>query len=544
MWEKSNKGNSIEEIFKNSVGINDLSEANAWFTKHYNHEYHIQGLKEAVEFAKEFKHKPVRIVGDYDVDGTASTSILLFGLRWSGFNNVTYRIPHRFSEGFGINETIVDEIDEGLIICCDNGLAQNEAIKKAKKKGLSVIILDHHLPESDAGTTIESCADYVIDPAAYPETADFCGYCGAGLCYKFCEILLNYDKVKLAKLSCLAAIATIADVMQLKEENYVLVKNAMSKFMLNIQTNVPGLYAILAKAGKMNHLTAKDIAFAVAPVINASSRMNDTGADNVVEILSYYGPYEDILDKVDALFAVNNLRKEAQKDALTQAHDIISKNKMEQNVPLVVYIPDVHEGIVGIVAGQLADEYRTPTFVVTNVGDGQLKGSARTSGNYDIKKNLDIVSKLLTVYGGHKEAAGLTLPEENLKAFCKTLSKNANDFIRDDETDSIYYDLEIDAKDISDCIKGLEKFEPFGEGNPMPIFKINNFDSVGLKQLLGSDKNTVKLRGKYADALGFKMAERMSFIEDSPKYSFIGTLADNYFRNNVTHQIEFIDFAI
>ncbi len=541
MWKKRGVYNSIKELFLSNMGVDSTDEVNEWFKKHYNHQYRIDLLNEAVEMTRQYKDRNILIVGDYDADGITSTSILVLALRWAGFKNVSYRIPKRFSEGFGINENIIDEADNGLIITCDNGFAQTDVISKAKNKGLKVIILDHHLAEVDNGLQVISPADIAIDPSAMPHTADFDGYCGAGLCYKFAEILLDYDKTMLSKLMSLAAIGTVADVMKLRSENYVIVRNGM-KCMVNYNTSMPGLYAILNKANLISHITAKDIGFKIGPVINAASRMNDTGANGVIEILTFEGPYEEILESVDHLFAVNDLRKDLENEALIKAEEVI-EGEWDKKAPLIITLRDTHEGILGIIAGKLAEKYSVPAVVLTNIEGGRLKGSARTFGDYDIKEHFDEASNTLLVYGGHKEAGGLTLLEKNYDAFVSIMHEKSSDFVSEVNNDT-YYDFEISASEVPDMIKELSKYEPFGEGNPLPVFKVKDFTTIEkwgeFKKIMGKNKDSVKVFSRYADAVGIGQAEKLKYFT-SGNLSFIGTLSDNYYNNNVTHQIMFTD---
>ena len=560
MWKKRGSYENLDEYYLGNLGVASYDDINNWFVKHYAHNYRIDRLDEAVELAKKYKDKAIRIIGDYDADGINSTSILYLGFKWAGYKNVKYRIPKRFSEGFGINETIIDEIideiDEGLIITCDNGLAQTKAIKKAKDHGFEVIILDHHLPETDCGLVIDSPADIVIDPSAYPDTADFSGYCGAGLCYKFAEILLDYDKTKTTKLLTLAAVGTVADVMEIREENYVIVRNGL-KYMKNFQTTVPGLYAILSLASEntknkkdlLKYVTSTDIGFTIGPVINAASRMDDIGANYVIEILTYEGPYENILESVKNLYDVNNMRKELQTNAIETAKEVIEEKWDGKTAPLVLYLPGVHEGILGIIAGQIAESYRVPCFVLSDSEDpSKMKGSARSYGDYNVKENMDNVSRYLFVYGGHTGAGGLTVEKKNFENFKKAIQEVSKDFVVGEEEEIQYYDIEINASQIPDTIKKLDSLEPFGEGNPRPVFCIKNFEMIrkfgNYKQIMGKDMSTVKLFSKNADAIGIHLAEGFKFLDEPKTLDFLGDVEDNRYKDNVTHQVKFIDYQM
>lgn len=547
MWKKKNeKINTLKDYFLSNMEVGSLDEINEWFKKHYAHAYRIDKLEEAVSFVKTFINSPVKIVGDYDADGITSTSILFTALTEAGFTNVSYRIPKRFSEGFGINDTIVDETESGLIITCDNGLAQTAVINKAIDKGLSVVILDHHLPEVNSNETVISRADYVIDPSAFIGTADFSDYCGAGLCYKFAEILLGDEKKQVLKqLLSLAAIGTVADVVNLREENYVFVRNGLKNLLIP-GNNLPGVNALLEETHLSYDISEKDLGFTIAPIINASSRMNDDGAKDVVELF-ISKDMDFAKSAAKRLKDINESRKTAKKEALFKAEEIIKDNGLENDFPLVVYVPETVEGVIGIVAGDLMQKYKVPTFVLTDAeSDGILKGSARTYGNYNIKEILDKLSDHLTNYGGHAEAAGLSMKEDAFSKFREDIITLSKEYHTEDVSDDNYYDLEIDVSMVGDTIDEMSKYAPFGAGNPSPIFKVTNFDcDMSDKKLLGADSSTVKLtcKSKPVSALGFKMGERLSFMENKEmNITFFGTLSNNIFRYTVTRQITFVDF--
>ena len=538
-WTKNGNLETIHDVFLRNIGVSSTDEVNGWFKKHYDHDYHIADMDKAIRLIMEYKNLPIRIVGDYDVDGITSTSILMLGLRWAGCKDVGFRIPKRFSEGFGINKTIIDEIDpRALIITCDNGLAQNEAIAYAKDKGFTIIIVDHHLPETIGEESVGSLADIVIDPSAYPDTADFTKYCGAGLCYKLMEKLLEYDKTKCAKLMSLAAIGTIGDVMELNGENYVLVRNGL-KYLQNAHTTVPGAYSLIDKCNLLGHMTAHDIAFLIAPIINSCSRMADDGAKRGVELLTCELTYDHVDRLANNLINTNDLRKKAKNEAMITVNEIIKETHIEKDVPLIIFVPDLPEGIVGIIAGSLASEHKVPAIVLTNTENGLLKGSARTYGNYNIKENLDKVAKYLEKYGGHVEAAGLSLKEENYDVFKKEIQENSKGYIYN-EPDTLMYDIEIDSSQVGAMLKELQKYEPFGNGNNMPVFKITNYKTNNVK-LIGSDQSTVKFNADNCDAIGFGQAEKLKKENNSNIYQFIGTLSYNYWGKTVSQQIEFID---
>ena len=542
-WIKRGSEKTVEEVFLRNIGVNSTADVNAWFQKSYDDKYRIERMTEAVNFSCMYKDKTVSIIGDYDADGITSTSILYLALKRAGFKDVRMYIPKRFSEGYGINMTIIDKISSGLIITCDNGISQTEQVNAAKEKGLGVIILDHHQPLVIDGDIVLPDADVIIDPNAIPNSADFNGYCGAGLCYKFAKALLPGDEHKGFHnvLLGLAAIGTVADVMELREENYVFVRNGLKR-LVRSDCCTTGTYALISALDLSKHLDAKDIGFKIGPTINASSRMKDDGAMDVVELLTYQGPFQEAVKKAERLIEVNERRKKVKKEGIERAEKVIESECLYGDVPLVVYIPEIGEGIIGIIAGNLCEKYKVPTVVLTSTETGDiLKGSARSCGNYNIKEQLDNVSDLLEAYGGHEGAAGLSLKKENLDGFRAAITAISGDF-EYESLDVQYYDLEIEASDIAQYINQLEKYAPFGEGNPAPVFKITGFSVV---PRYGSYFKTVadtgvKLFNADTTAVGFDMIDR--FKEPYKLLDFVGTLSDNYFMGSITHQIEFSDF--
>ena len=545
-WIKRDGLETVKDVFLRNIGASSLEEINEWHRKSHGDGYRIDGLKEAAELIMLYKDKNVTVVGDYDSDGINSVVIMLLTLKSLGFSNVKYRIPRRFTEGYGISETIIDEIESGLIITVDNGIAQTDVIRKAKEKGLTVIVTDHHLPVTgENGEAILPPADIIIDPNAIEKSADFNGYCGAGIAYKLAKALLGEKESDFTKkLLAFAGIATITDVMELKEENYIFVREALKiiTFPASITT---GLYALVCALNLSRHISAHDIGFRLGPTINAASRMADEGANTVVELLMIDDRsfYAYAVESVEKLVTVNEERKEAKKEGLAKAKEIIAEECLYGDTPLVVNIPGVAPGIIGIIAGQLAEDNKTPAIVLSETEDGILKGSARSYGAYNMKEELDKVSTLLLTYGGHPGAAGLSLKKENLEKLRAAMLENAPE-MENGDIDALFYDLEISASEIPAVIEELAKYEPFGEGNPEIVFKVNKFSCIpknGKYIKTIGDGSIIKLYSTTATAVGFGLAEQ--FEGDKKKVlDLVGVLSDNYFNGVVEHEVDFQDF--
>lgn len=535
--------NQLKNLFLKNMGVSSLEKVNDMFRRSYAHQYRIDHLSDAVKLVKKFKTKKITIVGDYDVDGVSSTAILLLSLKWAGFTDVSYRIPKRFTEGFGINMNIVNEINEGLVITCDNGIAQVDAIHALKNKGVSVLILDHHEASVDeTKKPIYPDADVLIDPDAIPGSADFDGYCGAGLSYRFACELLCYDREMCAKLLSIAALGTVGDMMELKEENYVIVRNGICSMKAGHMTL--GLRCLLSECGLLTHITAHDIGFVVDPCINSASRMDNDGAKIAVDLLVNEENYATAKNTSVFLINQNKARKEAQKKGLEEAEATLATTNLK--APIILYLPSVKEGIVGIVAGQIAKKYNMPAFVFTNsYQDGEIKASGRSCGNYNMVEQLINCDIDFVSMGGHEEAAGVSIKKKDFSKFVKKLQMNASEFVS--PIDTIKYDIEITESDIPSALEEMQKYEPYGNGNPAPVFKVSGFTLFsnnfhGVMQLMGKEKNVVKLFSKNATAIGFGTEFTTAATEKvnsgATKIDLIGNLSHSYYNKKVENQIE------
>lgn len=496
--------------------------------------YRIDGISKAVALLETAgnRNEPITIVGDYDADGICATSILTLTFKEKGWQ-FTARLPKRFSEGYGLSESIIDEIDNGLLITVDNGIAASEAINKAKAKGLTVIVTDHHLPDADCNIPV---ADVVIDPKAIIGTADFNGYCGAGIAFKIAVKILGENHCLIPKLRSLAAIATIADVMPLIHENRFIVKQGLAG-MLTEEGKTSGLAAILAECKQEKYFSAKNVAFKLAPMINAPGRMKDDGAEISLDILTYEGDYRIASSKASFLFDMNEERKLEKSAGMKLLHKNIEDNGLSNSCPLVVYEPNLPEGLVGIFAGQLAEEYKVPSFVLTNgEDDGIAKGSGRTFGDINIKELLDRHQDMIVKYGGHSEAAGISVPMCMIDDFRNALENDLKEHYVATNDDTIYYDLKIDAKQIGLALDNLDIFEPFGQGNPEVVFYIENFVITETKYL--QEKENVRFRSGNGNAICFGMGKEYEQMGEPKVVNLIGTLSRNCFMSSISNQVE------
>lgn len=431
--------------------------------------------------------KRIRIIGDYDADGTTSTAILYKGLSSLGAN-VDYQIPHRVEDGYGLNlniikKAIADKID--TILTCDNGIAAKEQIAYAKEHGLTVIVTDHHeVPfiEMDGKKEyILPDADAIVNPKQEDCTYPFKGICGAMVALKLIQELFGHlpDKEYLA----LAAIGTICDVMELKDENRYLVKEALNYLSYN-----KGISRLIIENGlEEKQISAYHVGFIIGPCINASGRLDS--ATKAVQLMC--SDDEDEISKLAAeLIADNEERKALTVKGVEDAVKIIEEKKYNDDKVILLDI-NCHESIAGIIAGKIREKYNRPTIVVTPT-ENEYKGSARSIDNYDIFKELTKCKGLLTKFGGHPMAAGLSLAKENIDTLRKMLNDNCtlkeNDFIEKKVID-VPMPLSYVTKDF---VNQLNILEPFGVGNEKPIFAYKNIEFKS-GEIIGKNKNV----GKY-----------------------------------------------
>lgn len=556
---KRGKQNNIMDVVLRNLNVADTEAINDWFRKSYAGRYRIDGLDEAIDILCGTTWDRVQIVGDYDVDGCTSTAEMKLALSALGFP-VHTRVPHRFSEGFGLNTTIIDEIPDGktLLITVDNGIAAHEAVALAKKRGMTVIITDHHLPSVTGGRPDYPEADLIIDPNAIPNSADFNGYCGAGLAYKFLTKLIDRkiaettDEKEIQKMKSirimllpLCAMGTVADVMELKEENYVFVRNGLK--MLEKRGATAGMMALHDKLW-IKHPTADDIAYKSGPAINASGRLHDDGADRSVELLSCLDYREaDLL--VSEAIDNNNLRKQQVEAGMNRAEEIIAEREMSEDLPIVLYLPDINEGVVGILAGKISEEYGTVAMVFTDSDEeGILKGSGRAPESVNLKAMLDAIAPHFTRYGGHAGAAGMSVKKDGLNEMRNAALAYAKKHkLEHEEVKDLYYDLSIDAPQVPEQLTELVKYGPYGQGNEPVVFEIKNFSLLPgkdgqFKSKIGT--SGVKLTGRTSEAVCFdgKLSEAL-LRSSALSYTLYGTLSYSYFRGEAKPQIGILGFT-
>lgn len=449
--------------------------------------------------------KKIRIIGDYDIDGVTATCILLKGLKRLNANVDTY-IPDRVKDGYGMHEQLIDKaLEDGIdtILTCDNGIAAAAEIEYAKKEGLTVIVTDHHdIPfrdTEDGRIWIIPKADAVVNPkqndCLYPNK----NICGAVVAWKLIWALyerLGIDSDEIWDFLELAAIATVGDVMDLQGENRIIVKEGLKKLS---STSFEGLKALICVNNLEGaEITAYHVGFVIGPCINASGRL-DTAARSLELLLA--DNMEDAMKLADDLYDLNQSRKAMTEQGKGQAIQSIEENNLGKDRVLVVYLPDCHESLAGIIAGRIREAYNKPVFVLTKGSDG-VKGSGRSIEAYSMYEELVKCSDLLTQFGGHPMAAGLSMEEKNIELFRRRLNDNCT-LTEQDLIPKIMIDVPMPISYLSKKLtEQLKVLEPFGKGNSKPLFAQKNLRAVGIR-VFGRNRNVAKML--LIDENGIKM---------------------------------------
>ena len=447
----------------------------------------------------------IRIIGDYDIDGVMSTYILLESLRGLGCD-VDMMIPNRITDGYGINEHLIEQAwQEGrdTIITCDNGIAAVTQIRKAKDLGMTVIVTDHHeVPFEDLEgerKEILPPADAIVNPKQKACSYPFAGLCGAVVAMKVMEAL--YEKMApevdlVDKMLPFAGIATIGDVMDLQGENRILVKEGLQR--LHHTTNL-GLQELI----RVNNLEPENISpyhigFILGPCLNASGRL-DT-AKRALQLLLADSREEAAVLAGD-LKNLNESRKEMTAQGLEKAIEQVESTSMMEDTVLVVFLPECHESLAGIIAGRLRERYHKPSFVLTR-GEEGVKGSGRSIESYSMYEKLCECKEYLTKFGGHPMAAGLSLEEENVERFRRKLNEQSG-LTEEDLVEKVTIDVPMPIHYIrKDLVQELSLLEPFGKGNEKPLFAQKNL-WVSQMRVFGKNRNVVKMR--LTDENGYPM---------------------------------------
>lgn len=545
MIAKRGEFSSVLDIVRNNTGMTEealLDDRKV---------YRINGLSETKDMLTQAmaEQKTIYVFGDYDVDGVCASAIIKIGMTAAGYGEKTIiRLPKRFSEGYGISERAVDEFDDGqILITVDNGITAAAAIKKAKQKGMQVIIIDHHLPSRDKNEKIMLPeADVIINPQAIPGSADFDGYCGAGLAYR-AMYRMTSDSKTVWKMLCLAAIATIADGVPLTGENRRIVKSGLSN-MTDINRTTAGLYALLLVYQCTEFVTVETISYKIAPCLNAPGRLFDYGSYDSYKLLAYDGNLQMARKMAEQQMEWNKTRRSLSDEWTAKALEQADMYIMMGKKPLILHIDGIPEGIVGIVAGRVAEYAKCPCIILarSNEDPGILKGSARSYGEVHLLNMIQQGAEFLVRFGGHKPAAGLSLAESNLQSFQECMyNVYHRDYPETHTDDNVYYDLAADGKDgntLCRFLEDIQKYEPYGQGNPKPVLFIKGLLLTPMEsayyQYMG-DRTVVRMSSKELDCISFHDVEQFERIGAPTLIDVIGTTSVNHYMGDTRYRLEF-----
>lgn len=553
-WLRKGAYNTVKELVQANTGMsaNDLA--------YDARSYYYPGIKEAAElFMDHIRHgSKILVWCDYDTDGVDCKFIMSYTLaRPMKIRNIEILCPGRYSDGYGIKPSIVEQFaGTDLLVLCDNGIAAIEAVDLAREMGMDVIILDHHDPRVIDGQVVMPNANVVVDPhltggyimdGAGNQIGEFRDLCGAGITWYFthevrsmCDWMSDKQRWYLDQIAYIGAtFGTVGDVVDLKDDNRRIVKQGLAN--LNKGMGTSGIRQLMYKL-YLNNVSSMDIGFLISPIINASGRLEDTGANRIAALLCTDANDEDakkaLYAEVDRAIDVNKKRKAMTKESVERVVENYEANG--GNDPFIVcYDEYTVSGIVGLVASELVNRYHRPALVFAPSGkdDGVIKGSGRSVEGIGIKGLLDQVQQYLTTYGGHPMACGASLLIDNLDAFGDAI--NAVTPVLD-TSDAIMYDLECTYAEAATKLAEQEQFEPYGAGNPQPVYRINGVELYE-PGYMGGDSQHVKFQTKDADILWFDGRKAYENLGSPKMVDMLVTMSYHEFKDQVTVQMQVID---
>ena len=519
--------------------------------------YDLPDMTEAIDIIIETiqENGEIRIFGDYDQDGIASVMTLLDGLLFY-YDNISYDIPHRVDEGYGISSGMSDKAIEdkvSLVITCDNGITGFDQIKKLKENGIIVIVTDHHqIEKEDKDGWVDQIlpdADCVINPHRLDSKYPFTDLCGAGVSFKLMQALymkLDGDFEYLASLLEYVAMGTVCDIVSLTDENRIFVIEGLKR--LNI-TEKYAIKILLEEAGWNKEIDEYTLGFIIGPLMNATGRLST--AKLAIELLT-----EEDMDRIrqlaKELVELNNTRKNLTQEGLYKCDKLVKENSYNKGDVIVVYEPSIDESICGIVAGRIKEKYYRPTIVLTNSAeDGILKGSGRSIETYNMHKAILPFEDKLESFGGHPMACGLSIKNDMVDDFRNFLNSQSK-LTKNDLEEVINIDTQIKISKLSlEFAEKLDKYRPFGKDNPRPVFANKGVDIADI-QMIGKDKKTMRINlhqnGRYFNSIKFNAVDDYEYLKLKFNNNVKGNKIDivyypdvNEFRGNKNLRLRLID---
>ncbi len=517
--------------------------------------FELQDMEKAAErMAKAvMNHERICIYGDYDVDGVTATALMYIFLMQCGAN-VTYYIPNRLEEGYGLNKDAIKEISSqgtDLIVTVDCGISAVDEVLLAVELGMDIIITDHHQPSKELPVAAYALVNPMRADDKYPNKS----LAGVGVAFKVVTALRfvlrknNYfqkDAPNIAHLLDIVTLGTIADVMPLIDENRIFVKYGLELMSGdNVRTGIEELKKVIDGFNTTKKMKTSNIGFQIAPRINAMGRMASPDKSLKLLVTQNKAEAKQLASHLDS---ENKYRQMIERDILQQTFDLIEINRYaEQEGGIVVAADNWHPGVIGIVASRVVDKYYRPTVILTDDSDGVYKGSARSIPGFHLYDGLNSLSDLLISFGGHKYAAGVKIAKENLEEFRTRFNEIINSSLsKDDFIPEITIDAEISPIDItSEIMTWLEKLEPYGQGNKEPVFFMKNVSKYQNESFVGKESTHLKCYfekdGIILDAIGFNMKEYQSIVAENNNFDILFSLVHNTWKNSKTIQLNLKD---
>lgn len=543
-WLINNRGNNFSEVSQQNnihpliakILLNrNITDFQTFLNPNAENSYHDPFLMKDMDKAVDIiinaieNNQNIRIVGDYDQDGNSSTMTLLDGLGYFT-DKLSYDIPNRMTDGYGISFAIIDKCIEDnidLIITCDNGISAISQCEYAKQNGLKIIVTDHHQTIKHDGKEIIPNADAVINPQQQSCKYPFKSLCGSGVCYKLIQAInvkKGYGMLECENLLQYVAMGTVCDIVDLKDENRYFVTKGLQEIN---NTDNYGLKCLIEMTGIRNGVNVYSLGFIIGPCINAAGRL-DT-AKLGVELFR-----DENMDNVEAyakiLIDLNEKRKKLTEEGFNKAVEIIENTGLINDDILICNVEGIHESVCGIIAGRIKEKYNKPTLILTKSENKNiLKGSGRSISEYDIFKEFDEFREMFVSFGGHPMACGLSIEEDKLAEFRNKVNQNSRlteeDFVKKILIDSSFYVDKIDF----DLIEEIDRLRPFGKDNPRPILGDRDLEIIFAK-MIGKNKNVLKLKLLKNN----KTIDAILFSEAIDKYNYLL----EKFGENVMSQLE------
>lgn len=530
-WLINNRGNNYNEVSEQynihpliaKILLNrNITDFEKFLNPNAENSYHNPFLMKDMDKAVDIiistidHNEKIRIVGDYDQDGNSSTMTLLDGLGYFT-DKISYDIPNRMTDGYGISFSIIDKCIEDnidLIITCDNGISAIEQCDYARKKGIKIIVTDHHQTIKHDGKEVIPNADAVVNPQQQSCKYPFKSLCGAGVAYKLIQainIKKGYGMLQCENLLQYVAMGTVCDIVDLKDENRYFVTKGLEEIN---NTDNYGLKCLIKMTGIKNAVNVYSLGFIIGPCINAAGRL-DT-AKLGVELFR-----DENMDNVEAyakiLVDLNEKRKKLTEDGFNKAVEIIENTALKNDDILICNVEGIHESVCGIIAGRIKEKYNKPTLILTeSENKNLLKGSGRSISEYDIFEEFDEFRDMFVSFGGHPMACGLSIEKNKLDEFRTKINKNSklteDDFVKKILIDSSFYIDKIDFE----LIEEIGNLGPFGKDNPRPILGDKDVEIIFAK-MIGKNQNVLKMKllknNKAIDAILFTDAiEKYNYL--------------------------------